>query len=65
MSYQTRIPLIEDIQKIRKSIVFTYITATRQGLESQITMNVISKMYRLLQDLDGKKTGSYRLIHTQ
>jgi hypothetical protein len=55
MSYQTRVLLIENIQKLRGSIVLTYVTATRPGLESQITMNVISKTYRLLQDLGGKK----------
>src|SRR5688572_9491524 len=65
MAYQDRTELIKTIQDLRGgSTVLTYVTATRQGLDSQITMNVIGRVYRLLQDLDSRPGKVDLFIHS-
>jgi hypothetical protein len=43
---------IEELQKARDgSVVISYITSTRQGLETQMAMDVIGPVYRHLQGI--------------
>lgn len=55
MSYQDRQPLIEELQKARGgTVVLSYVTSTRVGLESSMGMDAIRKIHRQLEAITAK-----------
>jgi hypothetical protein len=55
MSYETRKSFIEALQKMRSnSVVITYVTSTRAGLDSPMGMDSLRKIYRHLEAIPTK-----------
>lgn len=53
---EPRKKLIQELQKVRGgTVVITYITSTRPGLETQMAMDSVRKIYRHLQEIKSKK----------
>jgi hypothetical protein len=55
MARATRVKLIQQIEKARKSRVITYITSTRQGLEVQMAMDTVRYVYDHLEAIKAQK----------
>lgn len=52
MGYRARQKLIQQLESARKSRVLTYVTSTRAGMETQMFMDAVRKVYEHLRLMD-------------